>query len=93
MNYTPFPFNTSSISLSEDILDLTEFLAKNIHENWAKQRLAEGWKFGMKSDDAKKEHPNLIPYEDLPESEKEYDRKTAIETLKTVIAVGYGIVK
>lgn len=70
---------------------LTELLAKNAHENWARQRMDDGWKYGPKRDDARKEHPSLIPYEDLSESEKEYDRLTAMETLKTILALGYRI--
>jgi len=74
-------------------MDLTELLARNTHENWARQRLADGWRHGPKRDDARKEHPGLVPYESLSEEEKNYDRRTAIETLKTIVALGYRIVK
>jgi hypothetical protein len=70
-----------------------ELLARNAHENWAKQRVSEGWKYGTKRDDARKEHPCLVPYEELPESEKEYDRKMAGETLKVISGLGYKIKK
>jgi len=93
MSYIPIPIDTSAISLTPDILQLTEILAKNTHDTWALQRISEGWKFGDKRDDMKKEHPDLIPYEELPESEKEYDRKTAMETLKSILALGYRIGK
>lgn len=93
MNYTPKPIDTPNVKLSKDILKLTELLAKNTHDNWAVQRIAEGWRYGPKRDDMKKESPCLIPYEDLAESEKEYDRKTAMETLKAIIALGYKIEK
>jgi ryanodine receptor 2 len=77
----------------EEILRLTELLAKNSHDIWAKRRIAEGWIFGPKRDDANKEHPDLVPYEELQESEKEYDRQTALQTLKAIIALGYRIEK
>jgi hypothetical protein len=93
LNYEPKPIDTSHIILTTDIVELTELLARNAHEHWAKQRLNDGWRYGPKRDDQKKEHPCLVPYEDLPESEKEYDRKTAMETLKTVQALGYRLVK
>jgi len=68
-------------------------LARNAHDIWARQRLADGWRFGPRRDDAKKEHPCLVPYEDLPESEKVYDRSAAMETLKAILALGYRIMK
>jgi ryanodine receptor 2 len=81
------------VKLTQDILELTELLAKNTHDIWALQRMAKGWRFGPARDDIKKEHPCLIPYEQLPESEKEYDRSTAMETFKAIIALGYRIEK
>jgi len=91
--YNPKPLNTSKVKLSADLLELTELLAKNTHDIWAVQRFAEGWKYGTERNDERKEHPCLVPYEDLPESEKEYDRNTAIETLKVIIQLGYKIDK
>lgn len=91
MMYKPEPIDTSKISLDQEILKLTELLARNAHDIWAQQRLADGWRFGASRDDSKKEHPCLVPYEQLPESEKEYDRNAAIQTLKAIIALGYRI--
>lgn len=93
MNYIPNPEDLQGIKLSEDLQKLTEKLAKNTHENWAKQRIKDGWKYGVKRDDIKKEHPCLIAYEDLTEKEKEYDRITSEETIKFIIKHGYKIVK
>ncbi|HLK57077.1 MAG TPA: RyR domain-containing protein [Chthonomonadaceae bacterium] len=93
MAYIPHPLNTEQVSLSDDIRELTELLAKNTHDIWAKQRFAEGWRYGPKRDDAHKEHPCLVPYEQLSEIEKQYDRNTALETLKLLIALGYKVVK
>ena len=89
--YTPNPIDTSAVSLPEDILELSEMLAKNTHENFVKMRVSSGWSYGPQRDDAKKTNPTLVPYEDLPESEKEYDRVTSMETLKTILALGYRI--
>jgi len=80
--YTPRPIDTSTITLPNDLSSLTEKLAESTHDQWALQRLSEGWTHGEKRDDAAKTHPSLIPYADLSESEKEYDRITALETLK-----------
>lgn len=91
--YQPQPIDTSAINLSPDILQLTEQLAENTHNHWAQQRLQEGWQYGPQRDDTDKTHPCLIPYAQLPESEKAYDRNTAMETLKAMLALGYKIVK
>jgi hypothetical protein len=93
MPYQPQPIATATVTLSQEIRDLTERLAENAHDIWARQRLQDGWKHGPKRDDANKEHPCLVPYDQLPEAEKEYDRKTAMETLKAIIALGYRIEK
>jgi hypothetical protein len=93
MSYKPRPIDTSHIKLSPEIHDLTEALAKNTHEVWAQERMAQGWRFGPARNDQRKEHPSLIPYEQLPEKEKVYDRNTAMETVRAVLALGYRIVK
>lgn len=93
MLYIPQPINTKAVILSQELTELTERLAENTHDIWAKQRLSDGWTWGPERDDKTKKHPDLIPYADLPESEKEYDRMTAMETLKAIVAIGYRIEK
>ena len=93
MEYSPQPIDTSNIELSAPILELTELLAENSHDIWAKRRMREGWTYGESRDDAAKQHPDLVPYQDLPESEKQYDRDTALATLKAICALGYRIEK
>jgi hypothetical protein len=92
-SYAPKPIDTSKIRLRDDLLELTERLAENTHEIWAKQRMGEGWTWGPERDDRAKRHPDLVPYADLPEPEKEYDRMTAMETLKVIVGMGYVIKK
>jgi hypothetical protein len=89
--YVPRPIDTSGVSLDSGLNQLIETLAANTHDHWSKQRIAEGWRFGHTRDDAEKTHPDLVPYEDLTESEKEYDRLTVRETLKAILALGYAI--
>ncbi|HVK05636.1 MAG TPA: RyR domain-containing protein [Armatimonadaceae bacterium] len=91
--YQPDPLDTSGVTLTGDISTLTELLAKNTHEVWAKQRMSEGWRYGPHRDDARKEHPGLVAYEELTESEKEYDRNTALETIRVILALGYRLEK
>lgn len=89
--YIPHPINTEDVSVSEEILPLAELLAKNTHEVWAAERIAQGWKYGEQRDDIKKTHPCLVPYEQLPEKEKEYDRNTSMTNLKLVLKLGFSI--
>ena len=91
--YLPKPINTANITLSADLLNLTEKIAENVHEVWSQGRIQGGWKYGEVRNDIKKETPCLVPYSELPESEKEYDRSTALETLKLIIKLGYDITK
>lgn len=91
MNYCPEPIDTSQVILPKNLLGLKEHLAEHVHDVWATRRLAEGWSYGPLRDDVRKEHPGLIPYSDLSESEKEYDRATVVESLKAIIALGYEI--
>jgi hypothetical protein len=91
--YIPQPLNTNQVELPAGLQELTELLAKNTHEVWSQQRLADGWQYGAERNDVLKLHPCLVPYEELPESEKEYDRNTAMETLKAIILLGFKITK
>jgi hypothetical protein len=92
MTYQPSPIDTSHIELGPELAALIELLARNNHELWARRRIEEGWRWGPQRDDGKKETPLLVPYEQLPESEKQYDRDNAIETLKVILALGGKIV-
>lgn len=91
MSYDPRPLDTSSIKLDPSLNALVEALAENVHDTWARGRMDQGWTYGPARDDAAKKHPCLVPYADLPESEKAYDRNTALETLRFVTARGYQI--
>ena len=91
--YQPNPINTETIELPAELLELTEKIAENVHENWAANRIAQGWTYGEARDDGKKTTPCLVPYGQLPEEEKEYDRVTALQSLKLIVALGYRIEK
>lgn len=87
--YQPNPIDTSRISVPERLMKLLEQLARNTHEVWAKGRMDQGWTRGAVRNDTLKQHPCLVPYENLSEEEKEYDRQTALETLKLILSLGY----
>lgn len=90
--YNPQPADTSAITIPFELEALIERIAQNVHDVWAKTRMEEGWTYGPKKDSDNLTTPCLVPYPDLPESEKEYDRNTAMETLKLIQALGYRIV-
>jgi hypothetical protein len=91
--YTPHPLDTSGVELPEELVPLIEQMAKNVHEVWAQGRINDGWTLGEVRSDAEKHHPCLIAYEELSESEKDYDRNTALQTLKFILASGFNITK
>ena len=92
-DYEPHPIDVDSIPLNGDLEQLQDAIAENAHNVWAKARIKEGWTYGKEFDDEKKEDPTLMPYTALPDSEKEYDRLTAFNTIKLVKKLGFDIVK
>ena len=93
LDYIPEPMDLSLVDLPESLIKLSERIAENVHEVWAKARIDEGWTYGEKRDDIHKKHPCLVPYDELPEEEKEYDRNTAMNTIKMVKKLGFRIEK
>lgn len=89
--YKPKPIDTKDIVLPTELNNLIEEMSKNVHEVWAETRISQGWTYGEKRNDAEKKHPCLVPYEELSEEEKEYDRNTSIETIKLILKLGFKI--
>lgn len=89
--YDPKPVDTEDVILSPELLSLTERLAEHVHDTWARGRLDEGWTYGPVRDDRAKTTPCLVPYGELSEAEREYDRRTALQTLRLIIKLGYRI--
>lgn len=89
--YVPKPLATARVKLPADLGDLLERLAEHVHDVWARQRIKDGWRYGPTRNDALKTHPGLVPYADLSEAEKKYDRNTAAETLRAIVKLGYRI--
>ena len=85
-------FDTAKTKLPKELEPLVEQLAENVHEQWAVLRISQGWQYGLQRDDVQKLHPCLVPYSELPDSEKEYDRQTVRETVKAICQLGYRIV-
>ena len=92
VKYTPNPIDTNDVELPKELMSLVEVMAENVHEEWAHGRMGEGWVYGPERSDVLKQHPCLIPYADLSDDERNYDRKTALSTLKLIRKLGYKIV-
>lgn len=91
MTYHPRPIDTSKVTVPPELLALAEQLAHNAHEVWAQKRMQDGWRWGPERSDARKEHPSLVPYEELTDEEQEYDRQVAMETIRAILAMGFRI--
>ena len=91
--YTPKPIDLSDVELTEDLNELREAIAENAHEIWAENRQADGWTYGPQRNDQLKQTPDMVPYSQLPEGEKEYDREMAMKTIKLLKKLGYDLIK
>ena len=77
----------------EELMGLVEEMARNVHEVWAFNRMEQGWTWGEKRNDQLKTHPDMLPYDELTEEEKDYDRNTSLETIKLILKLGFHISK
>lgn len=91
--YDPHPIDLTDVEISDDLIELREAIAENAHEVWAYNRKQEGWTYGPERDDQKKLHPDMIAYNQLPESEKLYDREMAMNTIKLLKKLGWELKK
>lgn len=89
--YSPKPIDTQTVNLTPEMSELVETLARNTHDVWARRRISGGWKYGSRQDAKQKKHPDLVPYDELSETEKQLDRDTVTEVLKVLVALGYGL--
>lgn len=92
-NYTPEPVDTEGVIVPEELMELVEEMSRNVHEVWAKSRMDQGWSWGPQRDDELKTHPDLVPYDELTEEEKDYDRDTSMQTIKLILKLGFKISK
>lgn len=82
-----------NITIPDELNLLLEQLARNVHNTWMAERINQGWQYGHQRNDELKTHPCLIDYEDLSEEEKNYDRNTALQTIRFILNTGYQINK
>lgn len=92
MTHVLLSLDTADVPLDRHVLDLIEPLAARVHHRWFERRMQDGWRPGLRRDDGRRVHPCLVPYAELPEREKEYDRIMVRETLKTLMALGFELI-
>lgn len=91
--YNPAPLDTTGVELPPELEELAEELARNVHEVWARNRIDDGWTYGAERDDTTRRHPCLVPYDELPDREKDYDRATSRETIRMILSLGFKITR
>uniref|UniRef100_A0A8C8D3B2 Ryanodine receptor 3 n=1 Tax=Oncorhynchus tshawytscha TaxID=74940 RepID=A0A8C8D3B2_ONCTS len=92
-SFIPTPVETSQIVMLPYLEKVRDRLAENIHELWAMNKIELGWSYGKIRDDNKRQHPCLVDFPRLPETEKNYNLQMSTETLKTLLALGCHVVQ
>lgn len=90
-DYIPKPVDTTGVVLPAELDELSEEIAKHVHEIWSAGRMIDGWTYGECRDDKARKYPCLVPYDCLTEEEKDFDRRTSKETLKFILKLGFKI--
>ncbi|KAK7907584.1 hypothetical protein WMY93_016196 [Mugilogobius chulae] len=87
-SFIPTPIDTTQVVLPPLLDNVRDKLAENIHELWAMNKIELGWTYGKVRDDNKRQHPCLVDFSKLPETERNYNLQMSSETLKTLLALG-----
>ncbi|MEU5317638.1 RyR domain-containing protein [Streptomyces sp. NPDC021056] len=88
-SWTPPPSGTVDVKVPDSLHALIEILAEEAHDNWARQRLSEGWRYGRRLSRRRKTHPLLVPYRELTHEQQEADRVVAMGSVKVILRHGY----
>ncbi|XP_072786244.1 ryanodine receptor 3 isoform X11 [Taeniopygia guttata] len=89
--YKPAPLDLSEVKLLPSQEFLVDKLAENAHNVWAKDRIKQGWTYGIQQDLKNKRNPRLVPYALLDERTKKSNRDSLREAVRTFAGYGYSI--
>uniref|UniRef100_A0A672KZ94 Ryanodine receptor 3 n=1 Tax=Sinocyclocheilus grahami TaxID=75366 RepID=A0A672KZ94_SINGR len=92
-SFIPKPVDTSQIGMPPHLEKVRDRLAENIHELWGMNKIELGWCYGKIREDNKRQHPCLVDFSKLPETERNYNLQMSTETLKTLLALGCHVVQ
>ncbi|HYL40208.1 MAG TPA: RyR domain-containing protein, partial [Candidatus Binatus sp.] len=70
-----------------------EALSEREHERWLRRKLKTGWRYGEPRDDARKLHPSIRPWAELPEEERDKDRAQVVGLPRIVEAAGLSMAR
>ena len=87
--YKPQPLDLSAVALTSKLDELVEQLAENTHNIWARERIQQGWTYGLNEDPDLNRSPHLVSYSNVDEAIKKANRDTASETVRTLLVYGY----
>jgi len=79
--YKPAPLDLSAVTLTPKLEELVDQLAENTHNLWARERIQQGWTYGLNEDSENHRSPHLVPYAKVDEAIKKANRDTASETV------------
>ncbi|XP_065491147.1 ryanodine receptor 3 isoform X3 [Caloenas nicobarica] len=89
--YKPAPLDLSEVKLLPSQEFLVDKLAENAHNVWAKDRIKQGWTYGIQQDLKNKRNPRLVPYVLLDERTKKSNRDSLREAVRTFAGYGYNV--
>ncbi|GMS80971.1 hypothetical protein PENTCL1PPCAC_3146, partial [Pristionchus entomophagus] len=90
--FVPIPIDISTVSLPHFANEAHSKFAENLHELWAQRKIEMGWSFGEVRNEQARRHPCLTVFNRLPDTERKYNLQLALDTIKTIEALGYHII-
>ncbi|XP_047673442.1 ryanodine receptor 2 isoform X7 [Tachysurus fulvidraco] len=89
--YKPAPMDLSHIKLASTQEAMVDRLAENAHNVWARDRIRQGWTYGIQQDVKNKRNPRLVPYALLDERTKKSNKDSLREAVRTLLGYGYNL--
>ncbi|MFT7807285.1 ryanodine receptor 2 isoform X1 [Arapaima gigas] len=89
--YKPAPMDLSHVKLSSTQEAMVDKLAENAHNVWARDRIRQGWTYGIQQDVKNRRNPRLVPYALLDERTKKSNKDSLREAVRTLLGYGYNL--
>ncbi|XP_040524426.1 ryanodine receptor 2 isoform X5 [Gallus gallus] len=89
--YKPAPMDLSFIKLTPSQEAMVDKLAENAHNVWARDRIRQGWTYGIQQDVKNRRNPRLVPYALLDDRTKKSNKDSLREAVRTLLGYGYNL--
>uniref|UniRef100_A0A2K6F9M5 Ryanodine receptor 2 n=1 Tax=Propithecus coquereli TaxID=379532 RepID=A0A2K6F9M5_PROCO len=89
--YKPAPMDLSFIKLTPSQEAMVDKLAENAHNVWARDRIRQGWTYGIQQDVKNRRNPRLVPYTLLDDRTKKSNKDSLREAVRTLLGYGYNL--